>query len=144
VYAPGAPPPQPSQPAAETSPTPPPTETASPSATPSRTAAPRPQNGVLRSGTATLPTGQSIDLDGGGSQPDITAFDGAGLRADSRRLAAEPTASRQACAAVTAYQRSMPDLAAGRGICVRTDKGRYAHLTIIRTSPLTFSYVVWS
>jgi hypothetical protein len=48
------------------------------------------------------------------------------------------------CAAITSYQKSLQDLTAGRGICVRTGEGRYAHITITRTAPLAFSYVVWS
>jgi hypothetical protein len=156
VYAPGAvrtAAPQPSEtPAAQEvagtpSPAPSAGRSAAPTATPTTPAAPPAQAGVWRTGTATLQSGQSLDLDGGGSDPDIIAFDdGAGIRADpsSRHFAPEPTATKQACAAADGYQKTMQDLAAGNGVCVRTDKGRYAHITVTRTAPLAFSYVVWS
>ena len=149
VYATGespAPAPQPSEPAlAEI------TATLSPPPSPSHpsvsASAPPALAGVLRNGTATLQNGQSIDLDGGGSDPDIVVFgDGDGVRAgpSDRHFALEPTATKQACEAAGGYQKTLQNLTAGNGICVRTDKGRYAHLTVTRTGPLAFSYVVWS
>jgi hypothetical protein len=149
VYATGAPPapaPQLSESApAETTATP--SSTTSPSHTASPASEPPALAGILRNGTATLQNGQSIDLDGGGSGPDIVVFgDGDGVRSgpSDRHFALEPTATKQACASTNGYQKTLQNLTAGNGICVRTDQGRYAHITIARTGPLGFSYVVWS
>ena len=146
VYAPGA------SPNTATAPQPTSTDTSSPAPTPSAgptappSSAPPLPAGVLRIGTATLQTGQSLDLDGGGSDADIIVYDaGDSIRAgpSSRHFAPQPTASKQACASAD-YQKTVQGLTAGQGVCVRTDKGYFAHITVTRTAPLSFGYVVWS
>ena len=151
IYATGAAPPtaEPGLPYPTSDPSVPPSPTPafSTPATPTPSASATPAPGVLRSGTATLQTGQSIDLDAGGSDPDIVVYgNGDSIRADpsGRHFALVATASKQACAASNDYQKTMGGLVAGNGVCVRTDKGLYAHITISRTAPLVFSYVVWS
>jgi hypothetical protein len=154
VYAPGMPTatdgytlPASTTPTGQPSAEPTPTAAASPSVTPS--ASPLPP-GVARSGTVSLQNGQGLDFDTGattGSGLDLIVYgNGDSLRADpnDRHFALISSPSKQACAASGDYQKTLQGLTAGNSVCVRTDRGAYAAITISRTNPLVFSYVVWS
>ncbi|GIH04159.1 hypothetical protein Rhe02_22260 [Rhizocola hellebori] len=118
---------------------------------PPPTTAPAP-SAALRTATATLASGQGVDLDTGQASGDldIVADSGTSLKAADHgkrleRMSGMP--SQQACQSLSTARldRDITGLAPGQWLCVHTSGGRWARLNITGTGEaITVSYLVWT